>query len=171
MDPLKPPAKSLAAVRRMYAVSRCAELRGAVSGEILRRSIQVGGALRRGRSEQHTQIRAMYGPATLLPLVVSVRDCCRAPLRVLLICFFFQAEDGIRDDLVTGVQTCALPISSRREVESSILRLLANRPPGETPRAFNGASTFSKTVSQGNSAKLWNTMDTFSHGPDRKSVV
>src|SRR5260363_181103 len=27
--------------------------------------------------------------------------------------FFFQAEDGIRDDLVTGVQTCALPILAR----------------------------------------------------------
>src|SRR5947208_15350133 len=27
--------------------------------------------------------------------------------------FFFQAEDGIRDDLVTGVQTCALPIFGR----------------------------------------------------------
>src|SRR5205823_11076112 len=27
--------------------------------------------------------------------------------------FFFQAEDGIRDKLVTGVQTCALPISRR----------------------------------------------------------
>src|SRR5258708_12612983 len=27
--------------------------------------------------------------------------------------FFFQAEDGIRDDLVTGVQTCALPILGR----------------------------------------------------------
>src|SRR5205823_11053398 len=26
--------------------------------------------------------------------------------------FFFQAEDGIRDKLVTGVQTCALPISA-----------------------------------------------------------
>src|SRR2546429_2977060 len=26
--------------------------------------------------------------------------------------FFFQAEDGIRDVAVTGVQTCALPISS-----------------------------------------------------------
>src|SRR5688572_31269020 len=26
--------------------------------------------------------------------------------------FFFQAEDGIRDLTVTGVQTCALPISS-----------------------------------------------------------
>src|SRR5206468_7514542 len=27
--------------------------------------------------------------------------------------FFFQAEDGIRDLIVTGVQTCALPISRR----------------------------------------------------------
>src|SRR6185437_8167562 len=27
--------------------------------------------------------------------------------------FFFQAEDGIRDKLVTGVQTCALPIYPR----------------------------------------------------------
>src|SRR5260370_1092870 len=26
--------------------------------------------------------------------------------------FFFQAEDGIRDSSVTGVQTCALPISN-----------------------------------------------------------
>src|SRR5438034_11314145 len=26
--------------------------------------------------------------------------------------FFFQAEDGIRDHCVTGVQTCALPISA-----------------------------------------------------------
>src|SRR2546421_12146744 len=29
-------------------------------------------------------------------------------------CFFFQAEDGIRDLTVTGVQTCALPISPER---------------------------------------------------------
>src|SRR5258708_22049962 len=29
---------------------------------------------------------------------------------VIIFVFFFQAEDGIRDDLVTGVQTCALPI-------------------------------------------------------------
>ena len=29
---------------------------------------------------------------------------------VKLIYFFFQAEDGIRDYKVTGVQTCALPI-------------------------------------------------------------
>src|SRR5690625_6334278 len=32
--------------------------------------------------------------------------------RLLLHFFFFQAEDGIRDGHVTGVQTCALPISS-----------------------------------------------------------
>src|SRR3712207_8278829 len=30
---------------------------------------------------------------------------------ILFLCFFFQAEDGIRDIGVTGVQTCALPIS------------------------------------------------------------
>src|SRR4051794_41814277 len=31
---------------------------------------------------------------------------------VFLLFFFFQAEDGIRDGRVTGVQTCALPISN-----------------------------------------------------------
>src|SRR5215211_18891 len=30
---------------------------------------------------------------------------------VFVVVFFFQAEDGIRDHCVTGVQTCALPIS------------------------------------------------------------
>src|SRR5256886_9677014 len=33
-----------------------------------------------------------------------------AGLYVLVLFFFFQAEDGIRDLTVTGVQTCALPI-------------------------------------------------------------
>src|SRR3989441_13315577 len=37
--------------------------------------------------------------------------------------FFFQAEDGIRDKLVTGVQTCALPISALRRAGA------ARRPP------------------------------------------
>src|SRR2546429_9381151 len=31
----------------------------------------------------------------------------------VLVYFFFQAEDGIRDVAVTGVQTCALPICRR----------------------------------------------------------
>src|SRR5690606_4785868 len=33
-------------------------------------------------------------------------------INLILIIFFFQAEDGIRDFHVTGVQTCALPISA-----------------------------------------------------------
>src|SRR5437667_4036656 len=37
--------------------------------------------------------------------------------------FFFQAEDGIRDRDVTGVQTCALPISS---IMPRTLRTVAN---------------------------------------------
>src|SRR5438034_1623976 len=36
------------------------------------------------------------------------------PSRDSFMFFFFQAEDGIRDHCVTGVQTCALPISTRR---------------------------------------------------------
>src|SRR5687767_15199953 len=33
-----------------------------------------------------------------------------------IVFFFFQAEDGIRDKLVTGLQTCALPILIARDV-------------------------------------------------------
>src|SRR6202522_3271757 len=42
--------------------------------------------------------------------------------RVLI--FFFQAEDGIRDVVVTGVQTCALPISRHGGPHGEIARLL-----------------------------------------------
>src|SRR5712675_798665 len=46
------------------------------------------------------------------------------------LCFFFQAEDGIRDVAVTGVQTCALPISPgcsppASSINASILMTLA----------------------------------------------
>src|SRR5690348_17934303 len=41
----------------------------------------------------------------------SVRLALKLPRSALLYgVFFFQAEDGIRDGRVTGVQTCALPI-------------------------------------------------------------
>src|SRR5699024_11886134 len=39
--------------------------------------------------------------------------------------FFFQAEDGIRDRNVTGVQTCALPICPSGGGKSTIARLAA----------------------------------------------
>src|SRR5437870_11552276 len=51
-----------------------------------------------------------------LCLTLVVRSGCGRPVRErewflpLDISFFFQAEDGIRDGHVTGVQTCALPI-------------------------------------------------------------
>src|SRR5688572_31880682 len=41
---------------------------------------------------------------------------------VVLCFFFFQAEDGIRDLTVTGVQTCALPISYRMGVHRGCRR-------------------------------------------------
>src|SRR5205823_8101466 len=44
-------------------------------------------------------------------------------------CFFFQAEDGIRDKLVTGVQTCALPISEPTRTYTRHSRESANPGP------------------------------------------
>src|SRR2546429_4622087 len=41
--------------------------------------------------------------------------------------FFFQAEDGIRDVAVTGVQTCALPISAHRLIRRQPSRREASR--------------------------------------------
>src|SRR5258708_38424492 len=57
--------------------------------------------------------------------------------------FFFQAEDGIRDDLVTGVQTCALPISLDREAAFVADGIDLRRRALElvTSRRKNGAAT------------------------------
>src|SRR5256886_2857050 len=46
--------------------------------------------------------------------------------------FFFQAEDGIRDLTVTGVQTCALPICPQPDRPRSLVSGIAD---GGTPRA------------------------------------
>src|SRR5260363_451012 len=46
--------------------------------------------------------------AFILAISLSSHWICASKER--LIGLFFQAEDGIRSDLVTGVQTCALPI-------------------------------------------------------------
>src|SRR6266581_7058165 len=62
-------------------------------------------------------------------------------LQVLGLFFFFQAEDGIRDGRVTGVQTCALPISSSSRtlppLASSFARCTRLRsPPERSPTRF-----------------------------------
>src|SRR5258708_22720318 len=51
------------------------------------------------------------------------------------IVFFFQAEDGIRDDLVTGVQTCALPISGSEHLPA----YAGLSPPGTVVDSVPGA--------------------------------
>src|SRR2546427_4133043 len=51
--------------------------------------------------------------------------------------FFFQAEDGIRDLTVTGVQTCALPISVSTRV--SIILAALDRVPEHQP--FSASTT------------------------------
>src|SRR3712207_8028982 len=79
---------------------------------------------------------------------------------VVLVCervlFFFQAEDGIRDIGVTGVQTCALPISGGR---SSISAAGPAGTPSGSPRAARGSRAWTsrrdrKSVVQGKSVDL-----------------
>src|SRR5690348_17702571 len=51
--------------------------------------------------------------------------------------FFFQAEDGIRDGRVTGVQTCALPIFAKRNPMHQV------SVPHKGAKAFNGPKSYS----------------------------
>src|SRR3989449_6821396 len=54
----------------------------------------------------HSQAAIIYVAET------EIHTCVVAIVGLLTFFFFFQAEDGIRDVAVTGVQTCALPIFS-----------------------------------------------------------
>src|SRR5258706_2622630 len=63
--------------------------------------------------------------------------------------FFFQAEDGIRDWSVTGVQTCALPISRFAETLSVRAPVWAKRAEVDvqlTPDLWDELTDFSVTV-------------------------
>src|SRR4051794_41984594 len=51
--------------------------------------------------------------------------------------FFFQAEDGIRDGRVTGVQTCALPISPSSARPGSTRSATSPSTPGPRPSPTN----------------------------------
>src|SRR5947208_6679847 len=64
-----------------------------------------------------------------------------------IIFFFFQAEDGIRDDLVTGVQTCALPIYMEKSHRDRSVRR-AHRGQGWRParREQGGARSEERRV-------------------------
>src|SRR2546430_12699304 len=59
----------------------------------------------------------------------------------VVIAFFFQAEAGIRDLTVTGVQTCALPISARRVRQAHDV----HRSPGGPSRYIVHADSLADT--------------------------
>src|SRR3990170_8446179 len=72
-------------------------------------------------------------------------SACNFTFCLLCCFFFFQAEDGIRDDLVTGVQTCALPIwrvGLRLRVRAASRSQAANRePPPQAARRGRSPGT------------------------------
>src|SRR2546427_10565839 len=68
----------------------------------------------------------------------------------IFVFFFFQAEDGIRDLTVTGVQTCALPIS----IESAV-KDLEEALKGEDKDAIDAKTTALMTASQKLGEKMY----------------
>src|SRR5258707_8723662 len=73
------------------------------------------------------------------------------------LCFFFQAEDGIRDIGVTGVQTCALPILFDRHIVEGlrargravrVIELTGGRPKANAA-VFAGVADGTETVVDG----------------------
>src|SRR2546426_4928240 len=67
--------------------------------------------------------------------------------RFLWVLFFFQAEDGIRDYKVTGVQTCALPIFS-------VQRPFRFRTPTTRSRPSAAPESGAASVSQGSDVSV-----------------
>src|SRR5256885_11965526 len=82
--------------------------------------------------------------------------------------FFFQAEDGIRDYKVTGVQTCALPICPRPLPDISIVR---KRASGAMSRG--GPKKKIREAKDGNNEGIFHqgVEATVKLNGDRKSVV
>src|SRR2546425_5094666 len=75
-------------------------------------------------------------------LFAFVCFCVHVGRCVFCFYFFFQAEDGIRDKLVTGVQTCALPILA----DTVLLKELAGQT-GLSPSRFGRAFKLSMGIS------------------------
>src|SRR5438093_6553638 len=99
-------------------------------------------------------------------------------LLYLFIFFFFQAEDGIRDWSVIGVQTCALPIWSRPPGSNACRLLSRPNPEALTPPKGTVMSPSSKQLTHtvpalSARAVLWATERSRvqTEAADRKSVV
>src|SRR5690625_7805129 len=73
--------------------------------------------------------------------------------------FFFQAEDGIRDGHVTGVQTCALPIYPFFTVRAGGQDVLT---------AGTGGANIAGTLEMSNNGEITNNGGTFSRSEERR---
>src|SRR6202012_6029570 len=102
----------------------------------------IGKASRRERAEDLgvalSLKKKLQKKLTLRKLMIAVRDYSKGlvsaeslrgglevdPKTGMISGFFFKAEDGIRDWSVTGVQTCALPISSAGDTSTILPRYM-----------------------------------------------
>ena len=83
-------------------------------------------------------------------------------IALVFLFFFFQAEDGIRDRNVTGVQTCALPIYRLKDLYTRTIN-------NSGTAVFKGLSTGVWTVTMSGGGQ--STTRTVEITADRKSVV
>src|SRR5256885_6420293 len=100
-------------------------------------------------------------------MIFTFSDPDNNQAQVLSVFFFFQAEDGIRDYKVTGVQTCALPIFGEQLVDEGrdADRVGVARPGGRI--RLGGLGVGGRHRRERNLRKL----ERSSGGADRKSVV
>src|SRR2546425_1701957 len=89
----------------------------------------------------------------------------------VVLVFFFQAEDGIRDKLVTGVQTCALPICRRCCCRAACAPSHRPRPASARPGRAGGWRGNCAAAARGAAARWDPAFLPRRRSSDRKSVV
>src|SRR5256886_10235831 len=113
--------------------------------------------------------RRLMKQGIAIPIIFCVPYLQTLAVRYIRIFFFFQAEDGIRDLTVTGVQTCALPIRPLATVALpvSLDAMLAHRKNSKSKPgpALYALRALALALSE-NSAPAGRLI-----GKDRKSVV
>src|SRR5690606_2448911 len=84
--------------------------------------------------------------------------------------FFFQAEDGIRDFHVTGVQTCALPISAAERLENPAFHVHFGHPPKiEMPITFGLLLNLVSAANADDVDVLWGFISRYVPGATREN--
>src|SRR5690349_23444604 len=87
------------------------------------------------------EIIVVHGSINDAGLFLSARLVRVSSVSIIIFCvfFFFQAEDGIRDLYVTGVQTCALPISITKDPDLVWIPSRWRPTAGRSLASFQGA--------------------------------